>query len=70
MIEKKDLLEEMLNEEFARLAKEEENAVQKEDIGMLEEVEGIYIPESRKRYRRWSGKSKRTIYMPSYRKKI
>ena len=40
MIEKKDLLEEMLNEEFARLAKEEENAVQKEDIGMLEEVEG------------------------------
>lgn len=39
MIEKKDLLEEMLNEEFARLAKEEENAVQKEDIGMLEEVE-------------------------------
>ena len=35
MIEKKDLLEEMLNEEFARLAKEEENAVQKEDIGML-----------------------------------
>ena len=40
MIEKKDLLEEMLNEEFARLAKEEDNAVQKEDIGMLEEVEG------------------------------
>lgn len=70
MIEKKDLLEEMLNEEFARLAKEEENAVQKEDIGMLEEVEGDIYTGIEERYRRWSGKSKRTIYMPSYRKKI
>lgn len=39
MIEKKDLLEKMLNEEFARLAKEEEDTIQKEDISMPEEAE-------------------------------
>lgn len=39
MIEKNDLLEEMLNDEFARLAKEEEDTIRKEDISMPKEAE-------------------------------